>query len=170
MRNKRNGDDASHHLRFIYFRPRHIPVGVVQSPPLHVHRSSSGSICPTSYILCIVSSNGIIGSNPRSTIFADVIALDTAATFLLMHGISVNPPTGSQTNPNMFCNARDAARNPYSTVPPNISITAAAAIALAEPFSAWHPATSAPNVASLAINAPTNPAASNPFSITASSN
>ena len=51
------------------------------------------------------------------------------------------------TSPSMFCSASDAAQNTCLALQPIMWARPAAAIAPAAPFSAWQPATSAPNVA-----------------------
>lgn len=76
---------------------------------------------------------------PASAICADENAIIAPETFRLMHGISTKPATGSQTRPNMDFKVMAAASAHIPGVPPHSSVTAAAAIAAADPHSAWHP-------------------------------
>ena len=57
----------------------------------------------------------------------------------MIQGISTRPATGSHTSPRIFFKAIATAWETIWGVPPASSVIAAAAMAAAEPHSAWHP-------------------------------
>ena len=106
---------------------------------------------------------------PLSTLSALVRAFAAPAAFLDWQGTSTSPAIGSQTRPSIFDSAIDAASRLCCGVPPNIATAAAAAIAEAEPTSAWQPA-SAPATEALRISRqPIAPAVKSPLRTVASS-
>lgn len=72
----------------------------------------------------------------------------------MIHGTSTRPQTGSQVNPNIFLRANAAAFAIHSASPPCRYASPPAAIALAEPISAWHPPDAPAMLAFSAITAP----------------
>ena len=76
----------------------------------------------------------------------------------LTHGTSTSPATGSQMSPNIFLSTKQMAWLAWKGVPPAAIVIAAAAIAEAEPTSAWQPP-SAPEIEALfAMTKPNAPA------------
>ena len=100
---------------------------------------------------------------------AQARALAAAITFLPRQGTSTRFATGSQISPIMLCSASDAAVSACSREPPARVTMPAAAIAAAEPPSAWQPPTSAANDHGVQINTPINPAAKSARAIASSS-
>ena len=78
-------------------------------------------------------------------------------TLRLMQGISTSPATGSHTRPSRLVSAIASASAHCSAVPPCRSTSAAAAMPLAAPTSAWHPPSAPARVARAAMIWP-NPA------------
>ena len=73
---------------------------------------------------------------PAKAISAEDIAITTPAVFLLMHGTSTKPATGSQLSPSRFFSAIASAWPDCEGEPPQASTVAAADIAAADPTSA----------------------------------
>ena len=130
-----------------------LAVSVVAKPPSAVSFNAIGKDKPILYIAFITSSGGITLSTPAKAISAAAIAFDAPAAFLFMHGTSTSPATGSHESPSMFLSAIAIAFAACLALPPNSSTSAAAAIPLAEPTSAWHPP-AAPEIVEEAIPAP----------------
>ena len=116
------------------------PVGVVAHPPSAVSLYLDGREVPTSYIALTISSKDIMFLIPLSAISAEIIALETPIAFLVWQGTSTIPATGSQISPRRFAREVEAACKHSSGVPPKTSTKPDAAMAHAEPTSAWHPA------------------------------
>ena len=106
----------------------------------------------------ITSSQGTLVSMPARASSAASSALEAPAALRLMQGTSTRPANGSQARPSMFFSARAMAWAACSGLPPAISVTAEAAMALAEPISAWQPPAAPEMPARLAITKPTAPA------------
>ena len=102
----------------------------------------------------MTSSAGIALLIPAIAICALTAALTAPAEFRLIHGTSTRPQTGSQVSPNIFLRANAAAFAIHSASPPCRYASPPAAIALAEPISAWHPPDAPAMLAFSAITAP----------------
>ena len=132
-----------------------IPVLVFAKPPSAVSFKETGIIRPISSNASMTSSGGITLFTPAKAISAAVMAMTEKIPLRFTQGTSTKPATGSQASPRIFFIARANACNTSSFVPPANSVTAAAAIAAAEPHSAWQPPTAPATEAFLATTAPT---------------
>ena len=101
---------------------------------------------------------------PASAISALISAFIAPSALRFMHGHSTRPATGSHTRPITFFSAIAAALRHLSALPPSSSHSAAAAIAAAEPVSAWQPCSAPLMLAFAAIMLPIAPAVSRPLS------
>ena len=144
-------------------------VGVIARPPRAVQRSSRGICSETVRAEATTSSNGITSAKPAKAMLAQARALVAAITFLPRHGTSTRLATGSQIRPSMLCSAMEAAASDCSRVPSARVTRPAAAIAAADPPSAWQPPTSAANDQADVMKIPIRPAASNARAIASSS-
>ena len=113
-----------------------MPVGVTASPPSPVSFRQEGMLLPIFRIASITSSGGIRLKIPAIARSDAVSALTAPITFLLMHGTSTRPATGSQASPSRLFNASAAAWMICTASPPRSQVTAPAAMADAEPISA----------------------------------
>src|SRR5699024_7161650 len=128
-------------------------------------RKAEGIVCPILYIASITSSVGILEVTPAKAISAETIAFDAPAAFLFTQGTSTKPATGSHTKPSIFFKQIAKASDDCCGVPPASSTVAPAAIAAAEPTSAWQPP-AAPEIDALfATTKPNAPDVSKKFSI-----
>ena len=123
------------------------PVFVPATPPIPVSLNDGGRVLPTFLIAWHTSSNGTILVIPANAMSALIIAFVTPIAFLNVHGYSTSPAIGSHTSPNTCRIANDAPWNTCSMEPPLKNIIAPAAIAAAEPVSAWQPPSAPENVA-----------------------
>ena len=87
---------------------------------------------------------------PASEVWALTSAVAAPEALRFWHGTSTRPATGSHTRPIMLVSAFPAAFKHCSGVPPSSSTHAAAAMAAAEPISAWQPP-SAPETVALRV-------------------
>src|SRR5690606_15040050 len=133
------------------------PVGVAASPPKAVSFSDTGISRPIRYIASITSSVGITLRTPARAMSAATMAMAAPIALRLTQGASTNVATGSHTRPSMFFKAMATASADMEGVPPAISTTAAAAIPVAEPTSAWQPPAAPEINALLAITYPMAP-------------
>src|SRR5690606_16618887 len=101
--------------------------------------------------------HGIRLVTPAKARSAETIAKEEPAALRLTHGTSTSPATGSQTSPNIFFNVIANASEHCCGDPPAISTIAAAAIAPAEPTSAWQPPAAPEIKALLATTRPKAP-------------
>ena len=118
---------------------------------------------PTLLIAPTTSSNGIILEIPARAMSAANTAFAAPIALRFIQGHSTSPATGSHTSPSMFLTAIAAALNEAAGDAPQSSASAAAAIADAEPISAWHPPSAPEMLALRAIITPTAPAANKPL-------
>ena len=108
-------------------------------------RRAAGNIAPTRPIASIALSAGMGETMPASAISAAVSALGTPMTLRYTHGTSTNPSQDRRLNPSNSSSRRQW-RYPSRLFSPSASCTsAAAAMALAEPHSAWQTALRAGN-------------------------
>ena len=89
--------------------------------------------------------------SPWSASRAAETAVDDAIALRSMQGTCTSPPTGSQVRPRWCSIAISAAFSTWCGVPPRTAQSAPAAIAHAEPTSAWQPP-SAPEIDAFALN------------------
>ena len=129
--------------------------GVPASPPTAVSRREAGSDAPTDLRAETTSSNGSGFSTPERASCAALTALATPMALRFWQGYSTSPRTGSQTRPSRLPIAVEAASRASSGVPPRSSTRAAAAIAEADPTSAWQPPSAPETEALRARRAPT---------------
>ena len=120
-------------------------------PPREVSLSSDGMERPTAYMTPMVSSMGVMLFTPARESSAEISALEAPMAFRFWQGFSTRPPMGSQTRPRMLTMAKEAASMHCLGVPPKSSTAADAAMALAEPTSAWQPPSAPAVVAFLVI-------------------
>lgn len=120
---------------------------------------------PTSYMAIITSSAGILLLMPAKAISAATTADEAPTPFRFTQGTSTSPATGSHTNPSIFLSAIAIASADCCGVPPAISTTAAAAIPVADPTSAWQPPAAPAMKALFAITNPNAPAVNRNSSI-----
>ena len=103
----------------------------------------------------MLSSAGMTVEQPASASSAETKATATAEALRFTHGTSTSPATGSQTSPSRFWIADATAQDACAGVPPASSTIAAAAIAAAEPVSAWQPPSAPATDARFSITSPT---------------
>ena len=130
-------------------------VAVAAKPPRAVSRRSTFMSLPTLRIAPTTSSNGIILEIPARAMSAANTAFAAPIALRFIQGHSTSPATGSHTSPSMFLTAIADALNEAAGDAPQSSASAAAAIADAEPISAWHPPSAPEMLALRAIITPT---------------
>ena len=94
---------------------------------------------PTRSMASAASSKGTGALMPASESCVAVNAQATPMAFRFWQGTSTRPPMGSHARPSRLPRAMEEALSACSGVPPSICASAAAAMAAAEPTSAWQP-------------------------------
>ena len=97
-------------------------------------------------------------SRPARAISAQAAALTAPMTLRLTQGTSTRPPTGSQMRPMTLARAKATAWSTWTGVPSSSSTRPPAAMAEAEPISAWQPPSAPDRVASFSMTMPIPPA------------